>query len=272
MPFKGARVLSLETRRAAEMGTLIRKQGGKPFIAPSMREVPLAEHTQAFDFGERLIKGEFDCVLLLTGAGAKLLWQTLLTRFKETELREAIAKTTLIARGPKPSGVVRELGLPPAIVIPEPNTWREILAVMADRPETRIAVQEYGKTNTELIDGLIALERTVTPVRIYGWAMPEDTAPLRDAVRNLAAGWFDVVMITTATQIHNLMEIAVEEKLDYRVKQALAKAFIVSIGPTTSEAIVEHGLKAHFEPSHPKMGLLVNEAARHFARMNYGAR
>lgn len=214
------------------------------------------------------MRGEFDCILLLTGAGTRLLWQTLLTRFKEVELREAISRTTIVVRGPKPSLVVRELGLPTPVLIPEPNTWREVLAVMEGRPETRIAVQEYGKTNTDLIEGLRSLDKTVTAVRIYGWAMPEDTAPLRDAVRNLAAGWFDAVLVTTATQMHNLMQIAAEEKLEARVKHALGIAFVGSIGPTTSEALEEHGLKAHFEPSHPKMGLLVNEGARYFARQS----
>jgi uroporphyrinogen-III synthase len=35
---------------------------------------------------------------------------------------------------------------------------------------------------------------------------------------------------------------------------------IASIGPTTSEALLEQGLPADFEPSHPKMGILVTEA------------
>ena len=33
--------LALESRRRAEIETLIRRQGGVPFVAPSMREVPL---------------------------------------------------------------------------------------------------------------------------------------------------------------------------------------------------------------------------------------
>ena len=44
MPFDGLRVLSLESRRAAEIEKLIRARGGVPFVAPSMREVPLEEH------------------------------------------------------------------------------------------------------------------------------------------------------------------------------------------------------------------------------------
>ena len=38
------RVLSLESRRAAEMAILIEKNGGVATVAPSMREVPLAEN------------------------------------------------------------------------------------------------------------------------------------------------------------------------------------------------------------------------------------
>jgi len=44
MSFTGMRVLSLESRRAVEMAELIRRQGGEPVVAPSMREAPLAEN------------------------------------------------------------------------------------------------------------------------------------------------------------------------------------------------------------------------------------
>ena len=66
MGFGGARVLSLESRRAAEMEQLIRKQGGEPFVAPSMREIPLTENQEAFGFAERLFAGEFEMVIFLT--------------------------------------------------------------------------------------------------------------------------------------------------------------------------------------------------------------
>jgi uroporphyrinogen-III synthase len=34
-----------------------------------------------------------------------------------------------------------------------------------------------------------------------------------------------------------------------------------SIGPATTEALEEFGVRPQFEPSHPKMGFLVREAA-----------
>ncbi len=261
MSFKGLRVLALESRRAEEMATLIRKQSGEPFVAPSMREVPLEQHDEAFAFATRLLRGEFDCIILLTGVGTRLLWKTLLTRYSEQELKAALSKITVVVRGPKPSAALREIGLVPSVQVPEPNTWRELLAIMRDRPENRIALQEYGKSNADLIAGLRALGKDVSPVHIYGWDLPEDTRPLREAAAKLIAGGFDVVLLTTSMQIVNLMRIAGEEGIEQQVREALQSAFVGSIGPTTTEALEDYGLKADFEPSHPKMGLLVNEAA-----------
>lgn len=261
MPFDGLRVLSLESRRAEEMATLIRKQGGEPFVARSMREVPLERHEEAFQFADRLLRGEFDCVILLTGVGTRLLWKTLLTRYAEEELKAALRKVTVVVRGPKPSAALREIGVVPDILVPEPNTWRELLDVMRSRPESRIALQEYGKSNTDLIEGLRGLGKDVTPVAIYIWDLPEDTGPLREAAAKLIAGDFDVVLLTTSTQVVNLMRIAEDEGIDRQVREALQSAFVGSIGPTTTETLEDYGIKASFEPSHPKMGLLVNEAA-----------
>lgn len=261
MPFDGLRVLSLESRRAEEIATLIRKQGGEPFVAPSMREVPLEQHDEVFTFADRLLKGEFDCVILLTGVGTRLLWKTLLSRYAEEDLKAALRKLTVVVRGPKPSAALRELGLVPRVQVPEPNTWRELVTVMRGRPETSIALQEYGKSNGELIHELRELGKEVMPVRVYSWDLPEDTAPLREAAAKLIAGGFDVVLLTTSMQLVNLMKIAEEEGIEQQVREALQAAFVGSIGPTTTETLEDYGLKADFEPSHPKMGVLVNEAA-----------
>ena len=156
--------------------------------------------------------------------------------------------------------------------VPEPNTWRELLTVMAARPETRLALQEYGKSNPALIAGLEALGKQVTPVRIYGWDLPEDTRPLRAAVAGLIAGQIDVALFTTSVQLVHLMRIAAEEGVDQQVSEALHSACIGSIGPTTTEALAEYGIRADFEPSHPKMGLLVNELAAKASEILAGKR
>jgi uroporphyrinogen-III synthase len=256
----GIRVLALESRRAAEIAELIRRQGGHPFVAPSMREAPLADNSAAFEFAERLFADGFDMVVLLTGVGTRQLARVLAERYPANAFADGLRKVTLAARGPKPVAALREMGLSPAIVAPEPNTWRELLTAMSGRPEKRIAVQEYGRTNPELLEGLRASGAEVTSVRVYEWDLPEDVEPLREAARRLAAGEFDLVLFTTSIQISHLMRIARESGLEDQALSALRHAKVCSIGPTTTEALEEFGIHPAMEPSHPKMGFLVRES------------
>jgi uroporphyrinogen-III synthase len=255
--FDARRVLALESRRSAELAELIRRQGGDPFVAPSMREIPLESDDATARFAERLYAGEFDMMVLLTGVGTRQLNRLLGPRFGE-----ALRKLTLVARGPKPVAALREMGLTAAVVAPEPNTWRELLQAIEGRPEKRIAVQEYGRSNPELLAGLRGRGAEVTAVRVYRWDLPEDTAPLYEAARRLAAGEFDVVLFTTAIQVSHLARAARQQGIEDAAMEALRQCFVGSIGPTTTEALEEFGISPAFEPSHPKMGVLVLEAAQ----------
>ncbi|MBM3724491.1 MAG: uroporphyrinogen-III synthase [Acidobacteria bacterium] len=243
------------------MGLLIENQGGQAFVAPSMREVPLEANSAVFEFAEGLFAGAFDCVILLTGVGARALHKVLATRYPPDRLIEALRTLAVIARGPKPMAVLREWNVAAAAVAPEPNTWRELLQVMEGRPERRIAVQEYGKPNEELLASLRARGARVTPVRVYQWDLPEVTAPLEEAARRIAAGQADVLLLTTSIQVHHLLRVAAAQGIENQLREHLHRMAIVSIGPTTSEALEEAGFHADLTPSHPKMGFLVREAA-----------
>jgi uroporphyrinogen-III synthase len=261
MAFDGLRVLALESRRPAEMATLIRNQGGDPFVAPSMREVPLENNDDAFRFYDRLTHGEFDLVILLTGVGTRALDRVISSRHGERALAEALKRVPVVARGPKPAAVLREWEVPIAILVPEPNTWRELLAATDGRGDRHIVVQEYGVTNDRLIEGLRQRGAEVTQVRVYQWDLPEDLAPLQEAVRRLASGAVDVTLFTTSAQIAHLLRVARDLGLESETRDGLGKSVIGSIGPTTSETLEEFGFTADVVPSHPKMGFLVRETA-----------
>jgi uroporphyrinogen-III synthase len=261
VPFQGLRVLALESRRALEMAELIRKQGGDPFVAPSMREAPLEESAELDRFAKRLFAGDFDMMMLLTGVGARQLNRWLAARYSASAFADALRRLAVAARGPKPVAALRELGVAPTVVAPEPNTWRELVAATEGRPERRIAVQEYGRANPELLQALRARGAEPTAVRVYDYALPEDTGPLREAARRLAAGAFDVALFTTAVQIGHLARVADELGCAAAMLAGLRRTVIGSIGPTTSEGLEEFDLRVDLEPSHPKMGLLVREVA-----------
>jgi uroporphyrinogen-III synthase len=261
MSFAGKRVLCFESRRATETAELIRRNGGEPIIAPSMREVPLEENEDAFRFAERLLAGDFDMVIFLTGVGTRHLIKVLSTRYDPPSLVEALRNITVVARGPKPSAALRELNVPVHINAPEPNTWRELLQATEGRPEHRIAIQEYGKANNELTTGLRARGAEVTTVPVYAYQLPADLGPLRGAIDLLSQDGCEVTMFTTSQQVVHLMQIAREMNREDAVAQGLRKTAIASIGPTTTEALADYGFTPDMEPSHPKLGILVKEAA-----------
>ena len=265
--FHGARVLALESRRAPELASLITTYGGQPLVAPALREVPLESNTQALEFADALVRDQFDIVIFLTGVGTRALVGVAETRMPVDAFVSALRRTKVVARGPKPLAVLRELDVPVWVAAPEPNTWKEVLTAMDARSKElpagtrRIAVQEYGVSNADLIDGLRRRGATVTTVPVYKWALPEDVEPLKQAIRAVVAGEVDVAMFTTGVQVDHLWQIASEMKLDADLKTALGRIAIASIGPSTSDELRRRGIDADLEPSHPKMGYLVREAA-----------
>src|SRR5262249_24142296 len=140
------------------------------------------------------------------------------------------------------------------------DTWHELHAVTEGRTEHRIAVQEYGRSNPELLEGLRARRAEVTPVRVYQWDLPENTQPLREAARRLAAGEIDLALFTTGIQVGHLARIAREMGIEEAAMEGLRRARGCSNGPTKAETMREFGIKPAMEPSHPKMGYLVKEA------------
>ena len=270
--FNGMRVLALESRRATEVAKLIRTYGGNPTVAPAMREVPLESNHEALDFARRLIGGEFDLVIFTTGVGIRRLMDIVESRYERAQIVESLRRVKLAARGPKSSAALRELGLPVAVTAPEPCTWREVVSALdsAFGPSLeglRAAVQEYGTTNTELLDALSQHQVEWTRVPVYQWALPDDLEPLRNAVRAIAEGKVDVVVFLSGIQVAHLFRVAEMMELTDSLQAGLRKTVVLSIGPSTTEELSRHGIEPDFEPSRPKMGFLMNEAAECAARL-----
>jgi uroporphyrinogen-III synthase len=263
--FQGLAVLTLESRRGQEMIKLIESYGGRAVHAPAMREVPLSSNPEALNFADGLFAGRFDIVIFLTGVGARALLHVLEDAHPKERVLEDLRKVSIIARGPKPVAVLREWKVPIALTAPEPNTWHELLqAIDASQPDLRgkrIAVQEYGVPNPELIEGLGQRGAYVTRVPVYRWELPEDTGPLRAAVTEVIASRIDVALFTTGVQIDHFFQIAEQERKKDDLKAGMERLVKASIGPMTSDTLRGHGLLVDLEASHPKMGFLVKEAA-----------
>lgn len=257
------RVCSFESRRRTEMESLLQRCGAIPTVAPSMQEIPLEQNEIALRFAERLLRGEIGVVIFLTGVGARALMDAVTIRHERSQILAALERCTIVVRGPKPVAVLREWGTRIDHRAPEPNTWRDLLSTLdveaVPLVDRTVAVQEYGRPNTELYAELSRRGADVFPVPVYRWALPDDVAPLEEAVRRTVQGEFDVLMFTSAYQLINVLEVAARLELRDDWLQAANRCVIASIGPTASETLREEGLPPDLEPSHPKMGHLVVE-------------
>jgi uroporphyrinogen-III synthase len=190
------------------------------------------------------------------------LLEVLETRHSRESIFTALAKTTLIVRGPKPAAVMREWQVKFDYQVREPNTWRELLELFDTQVPVSgksVAIQEYGIPNQELYGGLSERQANVTAVPVYRWDLPVDTGPLKAAIRSTIAGEFDVLMWTSSFQLTSVLTVAEQLGLKDQWLQAARKCVVASVGPTATEHLIAEGLPPDLEPEHPKMGHMVRE-------------
>jgi uroporphyrinogen-III synthase len=253
----GARVGLLESRMSAELAELVRRMGGTPIVAASVREIPRFEETAAFV--GRLITGRFDVVVVLTGAGAAGLFREAERLGHLPATLDGLRKATLVCRGSKPAVVLKRHGLVPDLVAARPYTSSEVLEALASTSlEGReVAVVHYGERNSALAEALRARGAVLDEVCPYEWALPEDIEPLRALVRDPAAQ-IDAIAFTSQIQVRNLFSVATSLALAPSLAAALnADIIVAAVGPVCADALKEAGVTPDVQPADPKMGPLL---------------
>jgi len=262
--FNGLTVAAFESRMATEIARLIERYGGNPLVTPALREIPLNDNSAALALGSRLINERVDMLILLTGVGTTALFDLLRARYPWSSIVEALKQTAIVARGPKPVAALKALSLLPTLTVPEPNTWVDLISTLDEyRPVKglRVAVQEYGASNPDLLEALKQRGAEVFQVPIYCWALPEDLGPLRQALDKVIAGEVPVLLVTNAAQVDHVMQILGKDGKMEPFRAALKKMVVASIGPTASERLRHHEWPIDLEPSHSKIGILVKETS-----------
>ena len=257
----GARVGLLESRLSKELAELVRRMGGTPIAAPSVREIPREAETSAF-VGQ-LASGRFGVVIFQTGAGAAALFRDAERQGRLADVLAGIGAATIVCRGPKPSAVVRRYGLEPTIVPQKPFTTKEVLEALApiDLTNRSVALVHYGERNTALSAALRSRGARLDEVCPYEWALPEDLAPLEAIVREPAAQ-LDAIVFTSQIQVRNLFAVAAALGLAPALAAALSDDLIVAaVGPVCAEALKEAGVTPDVQPADPKMGPLLTALA-----------
>ncbi len=262
MSLAGLKVVSFESRRAELVENLVRQQGGDCFNAPSVRERPIETDEDCLRFVNDVIRGDYEAVLFTTGVGVQYVIDAASAAGLKQPFLEALSRAKTICRGPKPAAVLRPLGVPVALHVPEPNTWRETAEAMEALPVRSIAIQEYGVPNPELITLLRQRAMAVTPVAVYRWDLPEDTSSLEDAACRIAEDEFDIALFLSSVQLTHLLRVADRFELRERLLEVFrARIVLVSIGPVMTDALEREGLTPDFIPKQPKLATCVRQLA-----------
>lgn len=231
---------------------------------------------ETLQFIQLVLDGKITAIVFMTGIGARALIEAGIGASSREQFIHALGDIGIVVRGPKPSAVMREFRIPITLTVPEPNTWDEIVKTLDTNRQTiplrgsRIAVQEHGEPSPELYAALRERGAEVLPVHVYRWALPEDTGPLRSAIQAVVGREIDVVLFTASVHLTHAERVAEEMGLKKDFMEALQRTVIASIGPTTSQTLRERGINVDFEPSHPRMGILVAETAEKSAELIKG--
>ena len=156
-PLAGLRIASFESRHSSNMAKLLEKRGALPMQAPSLQEVPYEANLDAIAFADVLLAGQCQCLIVMTGVGTKILIEAMASQWPKDDILNALAKTPIISRGPKPVATMKTYGLKPTLVAPAPNTWQDVIHLLDTQwpiEGKTIHVQEYGARNQDFLDTL----------------------------------------------------------------------------------------------------------------------
>jgi uroporphyrinogen-III synthase len=263
---KGVRVALLESRMGGEMADLIRRFGGIPCQVPSLRESPLDCAEAVTNFLRLLEAPQRRMVVFLTGAGATAVFHEADRQGRLQFLLESLSRATLVCRGPKPTAVLKRVGLAPAVSAADPYTSSEVLDALSriDLKNIEATLVHYGERNEALSGELRARGARLHELCVYEWLMPDDIRPMKDLIQGVIASEVDAVVFTSQIQARHLLRVATEIQLVDRFVDALKKNVVVAVvGPICRAALVDSGIIPQVVPDNPKMVPLITALAEH---------
>jgi uroporphyrinogen-III synthase len=260
MALQGKRVAVLESRLGRELTELVAGRGGQPFHAPALAELPDLDPQSIAALVASLEARPAKLAIFQTGVGTRALFAVTDSLALTEKFLALLRSMTVVARGPKPTGALRQRGVHIDRSAADPFTTREVLESIRDVPVKgeRVIVQRYGIANRELDAALEAGAAEVIEIPTYRWSLPPDTALLVELVERLQRGEMDAVLFTNAEQVRNLFAVSKDKDL----KGALNRTLVASIGPVASAALREAGVTIGVEASPPKLGALLSAVER----------
>ena len=263
---KDKTIAILESRSGEQLADIVRKYGGKPFLAPALAEIPDIDHTHISGLINSWEGTPPDIFIFQTGVGVKALFATVDQLHLTEKLLRFLELAIVVVRGPKPTAILRSRNSRIDLRADDPYTTKQILAALngINLMGKKIVVQRYGNTNFELQQELLDKGAKIDEIATYRWSMP-DTQPLIELMDALDKNIIDMVCFTSASQVENLFTLAQNLNRADHFLASINRSLIASIGPVCSKMLITFGVRVDIEASPPKLGPFISAINNQFA-------
>lgn len=246
-------------RRSDEQIRMLEGRGATILHGPTLDTQPLLPEAEISEATKLVIAEPPDFTILTTGIGVRGWFSTADALLLGEELRTAIAKSTVLARGPKSCGAAMTSGIDVAWSAPN-STVDEVIGELClrDMEGRRVAIQLDGDPDREIVARIEALGATAIPVPVYRWTLPVDRTAACGLVQAVARHRVDALTFTARPAVQNFVSIARDLDLYEQVCEATQTTTTVfSVGERTAQAISEAGLGSSEYPDRPLLGTMV---------------
>jgi uroporphyrinogen-III synthase len=114
----------------------------------------------------------------------------------------------------------------------------------------RVGLQLYPDRDHSVLIGAIAAQGAeVDPVLPYVYDAKAADANIVTAIDEMARGRIDAIALTSSGQVRRLIEVAQTHGSEARLRDALARTPIASVGPVVSDELKSHGLRTDIYPA-----------------------
>jgi uroporphyrinogen-III synthase len=250
-PLAGRHIAVPESRQLDVLDRLLARRGAEVLRCPLLEIVDAPDAAPVLAWLRDFLHSPPDYLILMTGEGlARLRGFADSGGIATDALKQALERTTLISRGPKPARELRRLGLAPKLFAPQPTTDGVIeLLKDLDIDGRSIALQLYGDDpNVALVSYLQRRSAKITTVAPYRYAPRLSHEHIAELLAKLEQGSLDAIVFTSKAQVERLFKVSAELNAIDALESGLARTLVAAIGPVVADILAANGCQADIMP------------------------
>ncbi len=257
--------------QAEEAGKLIEEKGGIPYYIPAIEIKGLTNFAPVKKFVSELQKAQVDYTIFMSTNGVKYLFSAAENLKQSSELKAGLAKTFVIAVGPRTAQALKEEYQVHVELVPLKYSSDGLIECLQTKKISgkKIRIPRTSNATPTLTEKLREMGADVEEIYVYESGLPVGNEMKDSFFKDLTSGKIDAIVFGSGLSAKNIFKM-LSEKASMETLSALIndKVTTVAIGPTTAEALKELGIKVDVVPQDYLFEEALTALARHWGTSN----